>query len=107
MDLMRILQVISQLADFMGDSGQVLLLAKNFQKKGHQVSIVTTDGDPFFNNKQNSMQYEKTRIKLQESKGKVIEIDGIPVYAVHCVLPKFGMFSPGAYSFAKKNCQKL
>ena len=99
---MRILQVISQLSDFMGDSGQVLHFAKNFQNKGHEVTIITTDGDPFFDNPENSERYQKTRNKFLENQGKKIEVNGIPIIPIHCTMPKLGMYSPDASKFAKK-----
>ncbi len=86
----------------MGDSGQVLLLAKKFQEKGHEVTIVTTDGDPFFNNFENSVRYSQTRTKLESNVGKIIKIQGIPVIPIHCTFPKQGMFSLSAYSLSKK-----
>jgi glycosyltransferase involved in cell wall biosynthesis len=97
----RILQVISQLSDFMGDSGQVLLIAKILQNMGHQVEIVTTDGDPFFNSIENSERYFKTRKKLLESKG-IIKINDIPVHTIHCTFPSLGMYSFEATKIAKK-----
>ncbi|MGY5146761.1 MAG: glycosyltransferase [Candidatus Nitrosopumilus sp. bin_7KS] len=99
---MRILQVISQLSDFMGDSGQVLHFAEYYKKKGHDVTIVTTDGDPFFDNPENSKRYEITRNKFLENQEKKIEINGISVIPIHCKFPKLGMYSPKATKFAKK-----
>lgn len=99
---MRILQVIPALPDFMGDSGQVLILAKYFQGLGHYVTIATTDGDPFFNNPENSKRYGPTREKLQNAKGQPVEINGIPVLAVHCTAPRLGMYSFEASKFANK-----
>jgi len=98
----KILQVISQLSDFMGDSGQVLNFARIFQERGHDVTIVTTDGDPFFNNIENSKKYQKTREILEKNQGEQCEINGIKVIPVHCTKPSLGMYSPESSKFAKK-----
>lgn len=99
---MRILQIINQLSSFMGDSGQVLMIAKILQQLGHEVTIVTTDGDPFVNNPEHSKMYAETRKKLLCSKGQLVYIDGIPVYAAHCISTRLGMYSPNATKIAKK-----
>lgn len=99
---MRILQVIPALPDFMGDSGQVLILAKYFQALGHHVTIATTDGDPFVNNLENSRRYAKTRKILLDAKGGPAQVNGIPVYAAHCNFPQLGMYSMNAGRLADK-----
>ena len=98
---MKILQVISQLSDFMGDSGQVLHIARELQRMDHQVYIVTTDGDPF-DSEENSKKYHETRKKLLENQDNIVEINGIPVYALHCKYTSLGMYSPNATKLAKK-----
>ena len=98
---MKILYV-TPILHHIGYPGLVLLQSKMLQNHGHQVAIVTTDGNPFINNKETSRSYSKVRKKLVDAKGSEIEIDGIPVYPVHCITPKFGMYSPGAKSLAKK-----
>jgi glycosyltransferase involved in cell wall biosynthesis len=98
---MKILQIISQLSDFMGDSGQVLRIAKELQQLGHRVSIVTTDGDPF-DSEENSLRYADTRKILLDNSEKMTEICGIPVYSLHCTRPSYGMYAPKAKILAKK-----
>ena len=98
---MKILQVISQLSDFMGDSGQVLRIAHELQQLGHEVNIVTTDGDPF-DSEENSKKYQETRKKLLENQNNVVEINGIPVYVLHCTCASLGMYSLNATKLAKK-----
>jgi glycosyltransferase involved in cell wall biosynthesis len=85
----------------MGDSGQVLRIAKTLQQMGHEITIVTTDGDPF-DSKENSLMYYETRKKLLDNKNSNLEINGIKVYSIHCMLSSLGMYSPNAKKLAKK-----
>ena len=85
---MKILYVINQISDWSGDSGLLWLSAKLLQKRGHDISIATTDGNPFRDNA-SIKKYSETAKKLKESKEKVTEINNIPIYPIHSISSYF------------------
>lgn len=99
---MRILIINYSIGGFAGDYGQMLLVAKGLQDLGHKVTIVVTDGDGFYFDKAKSKSYSTIRKKLLDAKGKTIEINGVPVYPIHCVTPKMGMYCPTAPKIARR-----
>lgn len=99
---MRILHVGSPFADFMGNFGLIFRCSEELQKMGHEVDIVTTDADCFYFDKEKSRMYASTRQKLFNTMDKPIIINGVRVYALHCITPRFGMYCPDATKFAKK-----
>ena len=70
---MRILFVISQLADFTGDAGLMLGIAESLKKLGHELLIVTTDADPFLNDSDSSKKYSEQRILFSKNIGEKIQ----------------------------------
>lgn len=96
---MRILFVISQLADFTGDAGLVFGLAKSLQKLNHEILIITTDADPFINDNDSSKKYSEQREIFSKNIEKKIEINGIKVIPLHCTFNKLGMYCPNAKKF--------
>ena len=99
---MKILKVIFGLPGFAGDSPQMFSIIKNLQDLGHEVTIVTTDADIFFYDEEKSKKYSDIRKKLSKSTEKLIEVNGVMIYPVHCITPKMGMYCLGAGKFAKK-----
>ena len=55
---MKILYVINQISDWSGDSGLLWLTVKLMKKRGHEVAIATTDGNPF-RDKESVLKYSK------------------------------------------------
>jgi glycosyltransferase involved in cell wall biosynthesis len=98
---MKILYVINQISDWSGDSGLLWLSAKLMKKKGHEVTIATTDGNPF-RDKESIIKYSQTIEKLSRSNKNVIIINDIPIIPVHCISSHFGMYSPNTNNVAKK-----
>ena len=98
---MKILFVINQIAEWRGDSGLVWYSANQLKERGHEVAIVTTDGNPS-KNKNEDKDYLEILKKLKNSNGQRIDIKGIPVYAAHCTIEKFGMYAPNAKKIANK-----
>jgi glycosyltransferase involved in cell wall biosynthesis len=96
---MRILFVISQLADFTGDAGLVIGLAESLQKLNHEILIVTTDADPFLNDDDSSKKYSEQRQLFSNNIEQRIEINGIQVIPLHCTSNKLGMYCPNAKKF--------
>ena len=99
---MRILHVGSPFTDFMGNFGLIFRFSEELQKLGHEVTIVTTDADCFHFDKEKSRKYASTRQKLIDADRKAVQIGNVPVYAVHCITPRFGMYCPDATKFARK-----
>lgn len=99
---MKILHVGSPLTDFMGNFGLTFRCSKGLQDLGHEVTIVTTDADCFFFDKEKSHKYVKTRQKLLKAKDEPVLFNGVPTYAIHSITPRFGILTPSATKFAKK-----
>ena len=99
---MRILHVGSPFTDFMGNFGLIFRCSEGLQTLGHEVTIVTTDADCYYFDKEKSKQYASTRQKLLDAAGKIIQINNVPTYVLHCITPRFGMYCPDATKFAKK-----
>jgi len=93
---MRILFVISQLADFTGDAGLVFGMAESLQKLGHEILIITTDADPFLNDINSSRKYAEQRQIFSENIEKKINVNGIPVMPIHSTSNKLGMYCHNA-----------
>jgi len=98
---MKILYVINQISDWSGDSGLVWMSAQLLKKRGHEVTIATTDGNPFRDH-ESIIQYSKTIEKLSNPNNSFVMINDIPVFPVHTISSKFGMYSPNANQIAKK-----
>jgi glycosyltransferase involved in cell wall biosynthesis len=103
---MKILYVINQISDWSGDSGLLWLSVKLMKKRGHEVAIATTDGNPF-RDKDSIDKYSKKMEKLSKSKENFVIINDIPVYSVHCITSHFGMYAPNAGKMAKKIIQNF
>jgi glycosyltransferase involved in cell wall biosynthesis len=97
---MKILYVINQISDWSGDSGLVWMSAQSLQKRGHEVKIATTDGNPF-TDKESIKEYSKTIKKLSNFMNEPIRIHDISIIPVHCVSSKFGMISLNAKKIAQ------
>ena len=98
---MRILFVINQISEWRGDSGLVWYSAKFLKNKGHEVSIVTTDGNPS-KNKNEDLDYLNILKKLSNENDEPVIINNIPIYSTHCTIEDFGMYAPNAKNLAKK-----
>ena len=98
---MKILYVINQISDWSGDSSLLWLSAKLLKKRGHEVAIATTDGNPF-RDQESFKKYSKTIEKLSNSNEDIVMINDIPVFPVHCISSHFGMYSLNAGKVAKK-----
>ncbi len=99
---MKILQVGSPLTTFTGDMGLIFKSSKALVDLGHEVTIVTTDADSFFYDKEKSKIFEDTRKQLAKATEKSIIFEGVPLYALHCTIHKFGFFCPDAKKFARE-----
>jgi len=99
---MRILLVGSPFTDFMGRFGLIFRASEGLKDLGHEVAIATTDADCFFFDKEKSELYARTRKKLMSSTENPVFFNSIPVYSVHCTIPRLGLYCPGAEKFAKK-----
>jgi glycosyltransferase involved in cell wall biosynthesis len=99
---MNIIIVNFALSGFAGDVKQPLLIVKGLMALGHKVLYVLPDGDGWYHDKNKSKEYEKTRKKLLDAKGKIIEIEGISVLPIHCVSEKLGFYCPDASKIANK-----
>ena len=75
---------------------------KGLKKLGHEVTIVTTDADSFFYDKEKSQVYAKTRKQLEKARNRQIIFDEIPLHALHCTIHRFGFFCPDAKRFARE-----
>ena len=99
---MRILHVGSPFTDFMGEFGLLFRMSKGLKDLGHEVSIVTTDADCFYYDKEKSLAYSETRKKLLNIDENQILFKEIPVYVQHCTIHGFGFYCPKAKDFARK-----
>jgi glycosyltransferase involved in cell wall biosynthesis len=97
----KILFVINQISEWRGDSGLVWYSAKFLKNKGHEVSIVTTDGNPS-KNKNEDLEYLTILKKLSNENNEPVLINNIPIYSTHCTIESFGMYAPNAKNLAKK-----
>ena len=98
---MKILYVINQISDWSGDSRLLWLSVKLMKKRGHEVAIATTDGNPF-RDEESFNKYSKTVEKLSNFNDNFVMINDIPIFPVHCITPHFGMYSFNAGKIAKK-----
>ena len=99
---MKILHVGSPLTDFMGKFGLIFKVSKGLNDLGHEVTIVTTDADSFYYDKEKSLIYSETRQKLFNANKKPILFNDVSLYALHCTIHKFGFFCPDAKKFARR-----
>lgn len=99
---MKVLFVNFSIGGFAGDAVQMLLVAKGLQELGHEVTVATTDGDGYFFDKEKSKRYAPIRKKILDAKGRIIEIDGVPILPVHCLAPKMGMYCPNAAQIGRR-----
>ena len=98
---MKILYVINQISNWSGDSRLLWLTVEFMKKRGHQVAIATTDGNPF-RDLESSKKYSKTVEKLSNFNGNFVLINDVPVFPVHSMSSHFGMYSFNAGIMAKK-----
>jgi glycosyltransferase involved in cell wall biosynthesis len=99
---MKILQIGSPLTTFTGDMGLIFKSSKELIDLGHEVTIVTTDADSFFYDKEKSKIFSNTRNQLAKATEKSIIFKGVPLFALHCKIHKFGFFCPDAKKFARE-----
>ena len=99
---MKILQIGSPLTTFTGDMGLIFKSSKELIDLGHEVTIVTTDADSFFYDKEKSKIFADTRKQLTKATEKSIIFKGVPLFALHCKIHKFGFFCPDAKKFARE-----
>ena len=100
---MKILYVTSGINFELRRTSVELIIIKELQRIGHQITIISTDINPY------SGDVNKTVHNSEPSTEKIekpIEIDGIPVYVLHCSLPmSLGGYCPNASKLAKKIIQ--
>lgn len=99
---MRILFVNFNMGGFAGDTSQAQFIIKGLQKMGHEVLWVVTDGEVFYFDKEKQKSYAPIRQKLLDSRGKIVDINGMRVFPVHCITNKFGLFCPSAAKVARQ-----
>jgi glycosyltransferase involved in cell wall biosynthesis len=87
---------------FAGDTSQAQFIIKGLQKMGHEVLWVVTDGEVFYFDKEKQKSYAPIRQKLLDSRGKIVDINGMRVFPVHCITNKFGLFCPSAAKVARQ-----
>ena len=104
---MKILFVNFSIGGYAGDAIQMITIAKGLNDKDHEVVIATTDGDGYFYDKAKSKMYAPIRKKLLEANGKIIKIDGMSVYPIHCLSNRFGLYCPSAAKEARKIIKKF
>jgi len=104
---MKILFVNFSIGGYAGDAIQMITIVKGLNDKDHEVVIATTDGDGYFYDKVKSKMYAPIRKKLLEANGKIIKIDGMSVYPIHCLSSRFGMYCPSAAKEARKIIKKF
>ena len=97
---MKILYVINQIAEWRGDAGLVWYSAKFLKNRGHEISIVTTDGNPS-KKKDEDKEYLSILKKLNNTNEKPVIVNEIPIYSAHCAIESLGMYSPNAGKLAK------
>ena len=107
MKKMKIIFVNYSIGGYAGDSVSMTTIVKGLEDRGHEVIIVTTDGDGYFYDKTRSKMYSPIRKKLLGSNGKIIKIDEMSVYPIHCLSNRFGMYCPSATKEAKKIINKF
>lgn len=78
-----------------------LSIIKELQKMGHEITMVTSDIGPFFEDKNREQTLDITQQSFDQF-DKITEIYGIPVFIVHCSSQKMGMYCPDAKQLAKK-----
>ena len=98
---MKILYVINQISDWSGDSRLLWLTVQSMKKRGHQVAIATTDGNPF-RDLESSKKYSKTVEKLSNCNENFVLINDVPIFPVHSISSHLGMYSFNAGIIAKK-----
>ena len=99
---MKILHIGSPITDFMGEFGLIFKVSKGLKDLGHEVTIVTTDADSFYYDKEKSQMYSETRKKLLTANKNPVVFNEVPLYALHCTVHKFGFYCPDAKNFARK-----
>ena len=104
---MKILFVNYSIGGYAGDAVQMVAIAKGLNDKDHEVVIATTDGDGYFYDETRSKMYAPVRKKLLEANGKIIKIDGMSIYPIHCLSSRFGMYCPSAAKEARKIIKKF
>ena len=104
---MKILFVNYSIGGYAGDAVQMVAIAKGLNDKDHEVVIATTDGDGYSYDETKSKMYAPIRKKLLEANGKIIKIDGMSVYPIHCLSSRFGMYCPSAAKEARKIIKKF
>jgi len=102
MKKMKILFVNYSIGGYAGDAVQMITIVKGLNDKDHEVVIATTDGDGYSYDETKSKMYAPIRKKLLEANGKIIKIDGMSVYPIHCLSSRFGMYCPSAAKEARK-----
>lgn len=99
---MKILFVNFNIGGYAGDTSQVQYIIKGLEKLGHEVTLAVTDGEVFYFDKEKTKNYSHIRQKLLNSQNKVIEIDGINVYPIHCISNRLGLYCPSAAKVARQ-----
>ena len=107
MKKMKILFVNYSIGGYAGDAIQMITIAKGLNDRDHEVVIATTDGDGYSYDETKSKMYAPIRKKLLEANGKIIKIDGMSVYPIHCLSSRFGMYCPSAAKEARKIIKKF
>ena len=79
-----------------------LMIIKELQKMGHDITIISTDINPYSGRTQNKRIYDNQQMST-EIIDEPIDIHGIPVFVLHCSLPaSLGVYCPNASNLAKK-----
>ena len=99
---MKILHVGSPLTTFTGEMGLIFKASKGLIDLGHEITIITTDADSFFYDKEKSKIFANTRKQLLKAVDKPIIFEGVPLRAIHCTIHKFGFFCPDAKRIARE-----
>jgi len=99
---MKILFVNISIPGFAGDAVQLQHIIKGLEKLGHEVTLVISDGDSYYFDKEKSKSYSIVRKKLLDAKGKPVKINGITVNPIHCISSKMGLYCPTAKKVAKR-----
>ena len=107
MKKMKILFVNYSIGGYAGDAVQMITIVKGLNDKDHEVVIATTDGDGYSYDETKSKMYAPIRKKLLEANGKIIKIDEMSIYPIHCLSSRFGMYCPSAAKEARKIIKKF
>ncbi|MDE2589166.1 MAG: glycosyltransferase, partial [Patescibacteria group bacterium] len=75
-----------------------IMIIKELQKLGHQITIVITDLDTSL---RSNTRFSDLNQKSIEAIENPIEMEGIPVFVLHSSLPRLGMYCPNATKFAR------